>query len=100
MAIQHKRLRAIGDLADVRVPQRLAGEDVVRHQIAATVARKQQLAGSSQQSAATTIAIIWTLPDHFAGFVIDGGEEAAARPTCASSLPPRPIDPRGSTSVR
>ena len=42
MAIQHVRLRRIGDAADSRVPERLAGRRIVGYKIAGAITGKSR----------------------------------------------------------
>ena len=70
---------ALRDPADARVPQRLAGGRIVRHQVARAVAREQQAARRGQQSAAAAVAIVGMPPRDLAGLVIDRRQEAPAR---------------------
>ena len=77
-AVQHVSLRRIRDAADARVPQRLSGGRVVRHQVARAIARKEQPSRRGQQSATAAVAIIAMSPGDLARLIIDRREIAAA----------------------
>ena len=105
--VEHVGRRRVGDVADVRVPDRRAGDRVLGDEVAAVVAGEHQLAGGRQQAGAA--AAVHARPPA-AGYgrrhaILPVSGSIAVRklpvlPTNTSSLPARPIEPRGSGSVR
>src|SRR5690349_21170955 len=65
-------LRRISDAANLRVPQRLAGERIVRDDVAGAVAGKDDLTGGRQDASATARpTFVLIAPRRFAGLVVE-----------------------------
>src|SRR6185436_9569480 len=78
-SVEQVRLRRVGNAANLRVPQRLAGERIVRDDVADAV--EDDLARGCQHAAATACtALVLIAPGRLPRFVVERSEEAAARP--------------------
>src|SRR5215204_2353241 len=64
--------RGVRDLADARMPERLPGPRVVRHDVAAGVAREHQSAGGREDTATAAVAgRVGMAPDDLAVAIVD-----------------------------
>ena len=74
---------------------------VVRDQASCAVAGEKQSTRRRQQTSTTpTVAVIGMSPGDLSRLIVDCRQIGSARSDSASSLPPSPIDPRGSRSVK
>src|ERR1700691_6737760 len=87
MTVQHVGLRGVGNLTDARMPKRLPGGYVVRHEGFRAVAREQQLPGGGQQAAPAASAVVGTFPHDLPRSVVDRREKASARSDLGFFLP-------------
>ena len=80
-AVDHVRLRRIGDVADARVPEDAAILRVVGDEVAADVAGEDETAGGAQHAVAAEPVIggIGVPPCDLSGPVVDGGQVVAVR---------------------
>ena len=105
MAVEHVGFGRVRDLAQMGVPEDLPVRRVVRHQIAAEDRRQTAVCPAVVSMPLPTppppIPGIAVPPGDLAGLVVDRRQIAPQRRRAlSSSLPPSPIAPRGSVSVR
>src|SRR5689334_11032647 len=79
VAVERVRFGRIRDRADPRIPQRFPRGRVKRDEVAAAVAREDEMTGRREKAAATAARIRVT-PRDLAGLVVDCREEIPGRP--------------------
>ena len=96
-AVEHEGLGGTRQSADLRIPQALPGSRVPGLDVLA-VAQEQQAARGRQETGAAAVDLF--PPRDLARLVVDGDDVRAPRQVGAAEVPPSPIDPRGSGSIR
>ena len=103
-AVDREGLRRVRGAADARVPERLAGLGVRATKLppaSPPKSRPPAVVSRPPDPPPPLTARIRIAPRDLAGLGIDRRQEAAAPSRrLATALPPRPIEPRGSGSVR
>src|SRR5690242_1081764 len=69
-AVQHKRLRRVGDAADSGIPQGLAGLGIVGDEAAGAIAGEEESAGRGEEATSAAIAVVGMAPGDLAGLVV------------------------------